>query len=82
MRSELVHRANDKVQNRFELCRLASCSARRMSRNSLGIHLAINQALEAISGHSAPIISQAPHADGVKVSDQTDGLAFVLGPAI
>ena len=79
MRSELVHRANDKVQNRFELCRLASSSARRMSRNSVGMHLAINQALEAISGHAAPIVAQTPSADDMKASP--DGLAFII-PAI
>jgi hypothetical protein len=82
MRSQLVHRANDKVQNRFQLCRLASCSARRMSRNSLGMHLAINQALEAISGQTAPIVAQTPYAGDVKVPDPTDAPAFILGPAI
>jgi len=55
MRSELVFRANDKVANRFELCHLASSSARTMVRNSQGMHLTINQALEAISTQSAPI---------------------------
>lgn len=55
MRSELVFRANDKVVNRFELCHLASSSARTMVRSSQGMHLTINQALEAISGQSAPI---------------------------
>jgi len=54
MRSELVFRANDKVANRFELCHLASSSARTMVRSSQGMHLTINQALEAISGQSAP----------------------------
>ncbi|PYY15651.1 MAG: hypothetical protein DMG61_06540 [Acidobacteria bacterium] len=54
MRSELVFRANDKVANRFELCHLASSSARTMVRNSQGMHLTINQAFEAISGQSVP----------------------------
>ena len=54
MRSELVFRANDKVANRFELCHLASSSARTMVRSSQGMHLTINQALEAISGQSMP----------------------------
>jgi len=54
MRSELVFRANDKVANRFELCHLASSSARTMVRSSQGMHLTINQALEAISGQSVP----------------------------
>lgn len=55
MRSELVFRANDKVANRFELCHLASTSARTMVRSSQGMHLTINQALEAISGQSMPV---------------------------
>jgi hypothetical protein len=54
MRSELVFRANDKVANRFELCRLASSSARTMVRSSVGMHLTINQAFEAIGGQSSP----------------------------
>jgi hypothetical protein len=54
MRSELVFRANDKVANRFELCHLASSSARTMVRSSQGMHLTINQALEAISEQSVP----------------------------
>ena len=58
MRSDLVHRAHDKVQNRFQLCRLTSSSARRMTRSSMGMRLAINEALEAISGHFTPIVAQ------------------------
>lgn len=54
MRSDLVFRANDKVANRFELCRLASSSARTLVRSSVGMHLTINEALEAIGGQSAP----------------------------
>ena len=54
MRSDLVFRASDKVTNRFELCHLASSSARTMVRSSVGMHLTINQALEAISGRSLP----------------------------
>lgn len=53
MRSDLVFRANDKVTNRFELCHLASSSARSMVRSSVGMHLTINQAFEAISGQSS-----------------------------
>lgn len=49
MRSDLVFRANDKVPNRFHLCRLAACSARTMIRSSVEMHHTINQALEAIS---------------------------------
>jgi len=55
MRSELVFRANDKVTNRFELCRLASSSARTMVRSSVGMHLTINQAFEAIGGQTFPL---------------------------
>jgi hypothetical protein len=80
MRSELVHRANDKVQNRFQLCSLTSSSARRMARSSVSMHIAINQALQAISGHSAPIIAQPPPADEVKAA--VNGPAFILDPVV
>ena len=60
MRSDLVFRANDKVVNRFELCRLASSSARSMIRSSVGMHLTINQALEAIGDQSAPAVPRMP----------------------
>jgi len=76
MRSDLVFRANDKVANRFELCRLASSSARTMVRNSVGMHLTINQALEAISEQSAPTILAELHVDEVSA------LAPVLDPAV
>ena len=82
MRSELVFRASDKVPNRFQLCRLAFSSARSMTQSSVGMHLTINRALEAISGHSAPIVAQPPHADPVKATDQTNGPAFLFGPAV
>ena len=78
MRSELVHRASHKVQNRFQLCSLTSTSARRMAGSSAGMHIAINQALEAISGHSVPIVAQPPHADDVKAA--VNGPAFILDP--
>ena len=69
MRSELVYRANDKVSNRFQLCHLASCSARSMTRNSVSMHESINQAFEAISGHLAPFVAPAPKpADEIKVA--------------
>jgi len=60
MRSELVFRANDKVINRFELCHLASSSARTMVRSSVGMHLTINQAFEAISGQSPARPAEMP----------------------
>lgn len=82
MRSELVFRASDKVPNRFQLCRLAFSSARSMTRSSVGMHLTINQAFAAISGHSAPIVAQPPHADEVKATDQKNGPAFLFDPAI
>ena len=80
MRSELVYRANDKVPNRFQLCRLASSSARSMNRSSVGMHLIINQALEAISGHSAPIVAQPPLAVEMKAAEAIP--AFILDPAV
>ena len=80
MRSDLVHRANDKVQNRFQLCRLTSSSARRMARSSVGMHITINEALEAISGQAAPIVVQPLPAEAVKAAE-TDS-AFILDSAI
>lgn len=80
MRSDLVHRANDKVQNRFQLCRLTSSSARRMARSSVGMHITINEALEAISGQAAPIVALRLSADEVKVAEHDS--AFILDSAI
>jgi hypothetical protein len=77
MRSDLVFRANDKVANRFELCRLASSSARTMVRNSVGMHLTINQALEAISEQSALTIP----AEALQ-RDEVSAVAPVLDPAV
>lgn len=82
MRSELVYRANDKVPNRFHLCRLASSSARTMIQSSVGMHITINKALEAISGHSAPIVVEAPHVDVVKAANEVNSPAFILDPVI
>lgn len=79
MRSALVHRANEKVQNRFQLCSLTSSSARRMARSSVGMHITINEALEAISGQAAPIVAQPLRVDEVKVADDS---AFILDSAI
>jgi len=76
MRSELVFRANDKIVNRFELCRVAASSARTMVRSSVGMHLTINQALEAIGGQSAHTIAEVPHVDEV------DTTTSVLDPAV
>lgn len=80
MRSELVYRANDKVINRFQLCCLTSSSARRMARSTVGMHITINEALEAISGHAAPIVAQPAHVDEVKVLE--NGPTFILDPAV
>ena len=77
MRSDLVFRANDKVANRFELCRLTSSSARTMVRNSVGMHLTINQALEAISEQSALTIP----AEALQ-RDEVSAVAPVLDPAV
>lgn len=65
MRSELVYRASCKVQNRFQLCRLASTSARNMNRSSVGMHLTINQAFEAIGAQSTvtPLPPVVIHSD-------------------
>jgi hypothetical protein len=48
MRSDLVFRANAKIINRFELCHLASRSARTLSRSSIAMHDSINEALTVI----------------------------------
>lgn len=66
MRSELVYRANHIVSNRFQLCHLTSSSARSMTRSSVAMHESINQALEAISGHSAPIVAPEPQPAEIK----------------
>jgi len=80
MRSDLVFRANDKVINRFELCRLASSSARTMVRSSVGMHLTINQALEAIGEQTAPAAPTMPAATpGLDVSGTP---AAILEPAV
>ena len=80
MRSDLVFRANDKVANRFELCRLASSSARSMIRSSVGMHLTINQALEAIGDQSTPTAPRMP----VETCDlyETGAVAPVIEPAV
>jgi hypothetical protein len=66
MRSELVYRASDKVANRFELCHLASSSARSMVRSHVGMQLTINQAFEAISGQAVPVsMAAAPQVEVV-----------------
>jgi len=82
MRSDLVFRANAKVQNRFQLCRLTSTSARTMTCSSASMQTTINDALKAISGHSAPIVAQLPHTDELKASDLLNGPAFILDPVI
>jgi len=51
-----------------------------MARSSVGMHITINEALEAISGHSAPIVAQPPHAVEVKAPE--NGPAFILDPAV
>jgi len=80
MRSDLVFRANDKVINRFELCRLASSSARTMVRSSVGMHLTINQALEAIGEQTAPA---APTMPAVTPGLDASGIAApILEPAV
>ncbi|HWR15429.1 MAG TPA: hypothetical protein VN577_11420 [Terriglobales bacterium] len=51
MRSNLVFRATDKVSNRFVLCLMVSRSARTMTRRSVQMHDAINDAFTAIGKH-------------------------------
>ena len=82
MRSELVYRANDKVQNRFQLCCLTSSSARRMNQNSVSMHTTINRALTAISTQSAVFVLEPPRVDEVKAADDAGAYAPVLDPAI
>jgi hypothetical protein len=82
MRSELVYRASDKVQNRFELCRLASFSARNMNRNSVAMHITINQALEAIGAQSVLFAAEVPHIIEVKAADEAGAIALSLDPAV
>jgi hypothetical protein len=80
MRSDLVYRANSKVPNRFQLCRLASSSARNMNRSSVGMHLIINEALAAISGHSAPVV--APASDPIETQAAEISPALLLDSAV
>jgi len=78
MRSELVYRATDKVQNRFQLCQLASRSARSMNRSSVGMQFTINQAFEAIGAQSAPSIKIPPHADELRIGPADDAVTPAL----
>ena len=82
MRSELVYRANDKVQNRFQLCRLTSFSARKMNQSSVSMHTTINRALTAISTQSAILPETPPTVDEIKAADEAGAPAPVLDPAI
>lgn len=82
MRSELVYRANDKVRNRFQLCCLASFSARRMNQNSVSMHTTINRALMAISTQSAVFVMEPPPVDEAKPQQTPTHGQPVLGAAI
>lgn len=82
MRSELVHRANDKVRNRFQLCSLTSFSARRMNQSSVSMHTTINRALMAISTQSAVFVIAPPPVIETKAVDEAGALASVFDPAI
>lgn len=81
MRSDLVFRATAKVQNRFQLCRLTSNSARSMTSSSASMQTTINKALTAISGHSTPIVAILPHVEELKVSGPANP-AFIFDPVI
>lgn len=82
MRSELVYRANDKVRNRFQLCCLASSSARRMNQNSVSMHTTINRALMAISTQLADFVMKRPSVDEAKPQQTPTHGQRVFGPAI
>jgi hypothetical protein len=82
MRSELVYRANDKVQNRFHLCCLTSSSARKMNQSSVSMHTTINRALTAISTQSALFVIKPPAVDEVKAADDAGAFVPVLDPAV
>jgi hypothetical protein len=82
MRSELVYRANDKVQNRFQLCSLTSFSARKMNQSSVSMHTTINRALTAISTQPAVIMIEAPPVSEVKAADEAGAAAPVFDPAV
>jgi hypothetical protein len=64
MRSDLVFRANAKIINRFELCHMASRSARTLSRNSVAMHDSINEALTVIctGDHQVVVVVEQPLA--------------------
>ena len=51
-----------------------------MARSSVGMHITINEALEAISGPSAPIVVQLTQADEVKAAEPNS--ALILDAAI
>lgn len=82
MRSELVYRANDKVQNRFQLCRLTSFSARKMNQSSVSMHTTINRALTAISTQPAFIVIDAPSVSEVKAADEVGAIAPIFDSAV
>jgi hypothetical protein len=82
MRSELVYRANDKVQNRFQLCCLTSFSARKMNQSSVSMHTTINRALTAISAQTAFVIIEPPSVREVKAADEVGAPAPVFDPAV
>ena len=82
MRSELVYRANDKVQNRFQLCRLTAFSARRMNQSSVSMHTTINRALTAISTQSGVFVIEPPIVEEIKAADEAGAVAPVLDPAV
>lgn len=82
MRSELVYRANDKVQNRFQLCSLTSFSARKMNQSSVSMHTTINRALTAISAQPAFSVIEPPSVSEVKAADEVGAIAPTFDPAV
>jgi hypothetical protein len=49
MRSDLVHSANQRLNNRFLLCRMTSIAAKRIRGSSEAFPVSINHALKRIS---------------------------------
>jgi hypothetical protein len=71
MRSELVHTANQRLSNRFLLCRMTSAAAKRIRGSSEAFPVSINQALKRIAalrpeenGHDT---EKPPLSDGSSV---------------
>ena len=79
MRSDLVFRANAKIVNRFELCHMASRSARTLSRSSVAMHDSINEALTVIcTGEHQVVLVVAEPVAPLPTLDVVDLNDFVI----